>query len=161
MEDLDLASGTGREGEPIVEPVSASEGPRAGRPARRSFSAEDKRRLVAEYDATPRGQKGAMLRRERLYDSHITEWRAAIAAGTLDVAPRRGRPKGSKTSRSPEQARIVELERENARLRTELDKTEQALAAKGDALEVLGKGVAFLEALSSKNAGPDTGRSVR
>lgn len=93
-----------------------------------------------------------MLRRERLYDSHITEWRAAIGAGTLDAPPRRGRPKGSKRTRTPEQARIVELERENARLRAQLDSTEQALAAKDEALEVLGKGVAFLEALSSKNA---------
>jgi len=128
------------------------EGPRSGRAARRSFSAEEKRRLVAEYDATPRGQKGVMLRRERLYDSHITEWRAAVAAGTLDAPPKRGRPKGSMRTRTPEQARIVELERENAKLRAELESTEQNLAAKDDALEVLGKGVAFLEALSSRNA---------
>ena len=93
-----------------------------------------------------------MLRRERLYDSHITEWRAAVAAGTLDAPPKRGRPKGSMRTRTPEQARIVELERENAKLRAELESTEQNLAAKDDALEVLGKGVAFLEALSSRNA---------
>ena len=99
------------------------EGPRSGRAARRSFSAEEKRRLVAEYDATPRGQKGVMLRRERLYDSHITEWRAAVAAGTLDAPPKRGRPKGSMRTRTPEQARIVELERENAKLRAELEST--------------------------------------
>lgn len=154
MEHFDSSSSTGREGVPAAEVVSAegAVGPRAGRPVRRSFSAEDKRRLVAEYDATPRGQKGAMLRRERLYDSHITEWRAALAAGTLDAPPKRGRPQGSKTTRSPEQGRIGELERENVKLRAELDKTVQALAAKDDALEVLGKGVAFLEALSSRNA---------
>lgn len=154
MEYLDSSSMVGREGVSAGEVVSATEtvGPRAGRPVRRSFSAEDKRRLVAEYDATPRGHKGAMLRRERLYDSHITEWRAAIAAGTLDAPSKRGRPKGSRTTRSPEQVRIAELERENAKLRAELDKTGQALAAKDDALEVLGKGVAFLEALSSRNA---------
>lgn len=154
MEHFDSSSSTAREGVPAAEavPTEGAVGPRAGRPFRRTFSAEDKRRLVAEYDATPRGQKGAMLRRERLYDSHITEWRAAIAAGTLDAPPKRGRPKGSKTTRSPEQDRIAELERENAKLRAELDKTEQALATKDDALEVLGKGVAFLEALSSRNA---------
>jgi hypothetical protein len=44
------------------------------------------------------------------------------------------------------------LERENARLRADLEATEQSLTAKDDALEVLGKGVAFLEALSSRNA---------
>ncbi|MEI2711781.1 MAG: hypothetical protein V9G04_00405 [Nocardioides sp.] len=128
MADLDSSNSVGREGLP-GDGVAAegAVGPRAGRPVRRSFSAEDKRRLVAAYDATLHGQKGAMLCRERLYDSHITEWRAAIAAGTLDAPPKRGRPKGSKTTRSPEQARIAELERENAKLRTELDKTEQAL----------------------------------
>lgn len=155
MEHFDSSSITGRADVMAAEIVSANGpvGPRAGRPVRRSFSAEDKRRLVAEYEATPRGQKGAMLRRERLYDSHITEWRAAIAAGTLDAPAKRGRPKGSKSSpRSPEQIRIAELERENAQLRAELDETGQALAAKDDALEVLGKGVAFLEALSSRNA---------
>lgn len=150
MEHLDSSGSTAREGAQFGGPAA---GPRGGRPVRRTFSAEDKRRLVAEYDATPRGQKGAMLRRERLYDSHITEWRAAIAAGTLGAPPKRGRPKGSKTPRSAEQVRIAELERENAKLRAELESTEQALAAKDDALEVLGKGVAFLEALSSKNAG--------
>lgn len=154
MESLDSSSSVGREDVAGAGSASTEDaaGPRAGRPVRRTFSAEDKRRLVAEYDATPRGQKGAMLRRERLYDSHITEWRAAIAAGTLDAPPKRGRPKGSRTTRSPEQARIAELERENTRLLADLDRKEQALAAKDDALEVLGKGVAFLEALSSRNA---------
>ena len=154
MEHLDSFSSTDCEDVAAVGSASSevAVGPRSGRPVRRSFSVEEKRRLVAEYDATPRGQKGAMLRRERLYDSHITEWRAVIAAGGLDAPPKRGRPKGSKTTRTPEQARIVELERENAKLRAELDRTEQALAVKDDALEVLGKGVAFLEALSSRNA---------
>lgn len=61
-------------------------------------------------------------------------------------------PRARRRHAHPSRPRLVELERENAKLRTKLDKTEQALAAKDDALEVLGKGVAFLEALSSKNA---------
>ena len=63
---------------------------------------------------------------------------------------KRGRPKGS--GRSPEQARIVELERENDRLKAELGKRDEVIAQRDDALDLLGKGVAFLEALSSKNA---------
>jgi hypothetical protein len=50
-------------------------------PKRRSFPAEYKFRIVAEYDAAPSGEKGAILRRERLYHSHIIEWRAARDAG--------------------------------------------------------------------------------
>lgn len=136
----------------VVEPIVAAVlvGPRGGRAKRRTFTAEFKRRVVAEYDAAPMGSKGAVLRRERLYDSHVQEWRAAIEAGTLDGGTRRGRPPG--TGRSPEQVRIAQLERENARLQGELDTKDEVIARRDDALEVLGKGVAFLEALSSRNA---------
>ncbi len=73
-------------------------GPRSNRLARRTFSAEFKRAIVQEYDMAPNGSKGAVLRRERLYDSHIQEWRAAMEAGTLDkpaAGTRRGRPKNT------------------------------------------------------------------
>ena len=51
------------------------------RPKRRTFTAEYKARVVEEYDAAPNGEKGALLRREGLYSSHVIEWRRAIAAG--------------------------------------------------------------------------------
>lgn len=44
---------------------------RRGRTKRRVFSNEFNRRTVAEYDDGPNGAKGAVLRRERLYDSHV------------------------------------------------------------------------------------------
>ncbi|QNE79567.1 hypothetical protein F0344_34390 (plasmid) [Streptomyces finlayi] len=56
----------------------------APRPKRRSFSPEYKLRIVAEYDGAPRNEKGAVLRRERLYHSHVKEWRAARDAGALE-----------------------------------------------------------------------------
>lgn len=47
----------------------------AARPRRRRFTAEFKLAIVAEYDGcTDAGAKGALLRREGLYSSHITEW---------------------------------------------------------------------------------------
>lgn len=55
-------------------------------------------------------------------------------------------------ARSPEQARIAALERENAQLRAQLGEKGEVIAKRDDALDVLGKGVAFLEALSSKSA---------
>lgn len=121
-------------------------GPREGRAKRRTFTTEYKRRIVAEYDAAPSGAKGAVLRRERLYDSHVQEWRAAIAAGTLDEPPKRGRPR-----KTAEQARIVELERQVARLEAESARKDEVIADRDAALEVLGKGVAFLEAIASRN----------
>jgi transposase-like protein len=67
------------------EPPSRS-GPRADdgpspRPSRRSFSPEYKLGIVAEYEAAPNGEKGAILRREGLYSSHVIEWTRARDAG--------------------------------------------------------------------------------
>ena len=55
----------------------------APRPVRRSFTAAYRLAIVAEYEAAPRGEKGAVLRREGLYHSHIKEWTAARDAGAL------------------------------------------------------------------------------
>jgi transposase-like protein len=134
-----------------VEGTATGGGPRAGRAKRRVFTNEYKRRIVAEYQAAPKGSKGAVLRREGLYDSHVLEWKAAIESGTLESGYRRGRPRGGK-ARSPEQARISELERENTRLRALVEAKEKAIVERDTALDVLGKGVAFLESLSSRNA---------
>lgn len=128
-------------------PVSAVAGPREGRAQRRTFSIEYKRSIVAEYEAAPAGSKGAMLRRERLYDSHVKEWREAIKTGTMEKPPRKGRP-----GKNPEQARIAELEKALAKTEAESARKDQIIADRDAALEVLGKGVAFLEALTSKNA---------
>ena len=48
-------------------------------PKRRRFSAAYKARVLAEADAcSERGQIGSLLRREGLYSSHLTAWRAAL-----------------------------------------------------------------------------------
>ena len=48
-----------------------------GKARRRTFTAQYKLDVVAEYDAAAAGEKGAVLRREGLYSSHVTEWRRA------------------------------------------------------------------------------------
>ena len=53
----------------------------APKPSRRSFSAEYKLAIVAEYENAPNGEKGAILRREGLYSSHVIEWTRARDAG--------------------------------------------------------------------------------
>lgn len=137
---------------------SSEQGPRSNRSARRTFTTEFKRAIVQEYGAAPNGTKGAILRRERLYDSHIQEWRAASRAGALEKKPAapRGRPKNT-----AEQAEIARLAKELAAERAAHERTRGRLASSDAALNTLGKGVAFLEALSSKNAsspGADTSR---
>src|SRR3989475_11825627 len=77
----------------------------APRPKRRTFSAEYKLRIVAEYDAAPNGEKGAILRRERLYHSHIIEWRAA--RGARGGAPPAGkRTPGARPQKARAQAAV-------------------------------------------------------
>jgi transposase len=110
----------------------------AARPRRRSFTAEYKARILDEYDALPGGStgRGALLRREGLYTSHIAEWRKARDAGACGgLAPR------AKARRSPEQVELEKLRRRNERLETELAKTKLAL-------EITGKAHALLELLS-------------
>ena len=53
------------------------------RARRRTFTAKYKLEILAAYDAAADGEKGALLRREGLYSSHIVEWRRARDAGAL------------------------------------------------------------------------------
>jgi transposase-like protein len=112
----------------------------APQPQRRTFSPEYKLRIVAEYDAAPRNEKGAVLRRERLYHSHVTEWRAARDAGALenlvDHRTTPARPRKSTT------------EAENEKLRRQVERLEKELARNKAALEILGKASALLEMIS-------------
>lgn len=55
----------------------------APKPTRRTSTAQYKARILAEYEAAPDGERGAVLRRERLYHSHIIDWRNAREAGAL------------------------------------------------------------------------------
>src|SRR4051812_17266422 len=91
-------------------PIAESTDP-APRPVRRRFSAEYKLRIVAEYDAAPTGEKGAVLRRERLYHSHIIEWRAARDVGAMaTLADKRTSP--ARPKKAAEQAELERLRKQ-------------------------------------------------
>ena len=104
---------------------------------RRRFTAQYKLDVVAEYDAAPSGQKGAVLRREGLYSSHVIEWRRARDAGTL-AGP--GRPRG-RPAADPRDAQIARLQKEKAKL-------EQELAKARFVVDVQSKLQALLETIS-------------
>lgn len=110
----------------------------SARPTRRTFSAEYKAEILAEYDTWPKGseERGAILRREGLYSSHISEWRKQAEAGAREGLARR-----SKQRRSAEQIELERLRRQNERLARELARTQTAL-------EITGKVHALLEQLS-------------
>ena len=111
----------------------------AARPQRRSFTAEYKAAIIEEYDALEHGspERGALLRREGLYTSHISEWRRQRDAGGL--AGLAGAPRRPK--RSPEQVELEKLRRRNAQLEGELERTKLAL-------DITGKAHALLAQLS-------------
>jgi len=111
----------------------------AARPRRRTFTAEYKARILAEYDTIPAGStdRGALLRREGLYTSHIAEWRKARDTAGLDALAPKARP----AKRSAEQVELEKLRRRTARLEAELARTRLAL-------EITGKAHALLEMLS-------------
>ncbi|MFE2728938.1 hypothetical protein [Kitasatospora sp. NPDC059327] len=98
---------------PVPDPIP--------RPRRRTCSPERKLRIVAEYDAAPQGEKGAVPRRERLHHSYVTEWRAVRDAGALenlvDHPTSPARPKKSATEAEYEKPRrqVERLNNELAR----------------------------------------------
>jgi len=112
------------------------------RAKRRRFTASYKLAILDELDqATEPGAKGAILRREGLYTSHIVEWRRARDAGALEAL---GRPRGRKPA-NPLAGEVERLQRENARLRDRLDTANKVI-------EVQGNLSALLEGLLAESA---------
>jgi transposase len=113
------------------------------RARRRTFTAQYKLEVLAAYDAAGPGEKGAILRREGLYSSHVVDWRRARDAGVLTG---RARPRG-RPAADPRDAQIARLRKEKAQL-------EQELAKARFVVDVQAKLQALLETISE---GADTG----
>ncbi len=139
---------TGADGESVAgSPVEVVDP--ALRPVRRSFTAEYRARVVAEYEAAPRGEKGGVLRREGLYQSQIREWTQARDAIAQGVPPSRRphRPLGSPGPGSEGDR----MRAENQRLTRELAKTQAVV-------EIMGKLQGLLDAIYESTATPSTSR---
>ncbi len=105
--------------------------------------------MIEKYDAaTEPGAKGALLRGEGLYDSHISYWRkarnsgaltssaAAVPAAAVPAVARKGRPG---------------MEAENERLRKRLAKAEVKLGQTRAALDIMGKAFALLDCVADRS----------
>jgi transposase-like protein len=104
------------------------------KPTRRRFSAEYKLAIVDEYERlSDPGAKGALLRREGLYSSHLVEWRRARDVGALKALTPKARP----ALRSAEQVELDRARRRIERLEDDLAKHRLALEIQGKASELL------------------------
>jgi transposase len=132
----DQAAMTGHDGQ-----VSSK---KPGRPARRTFTAAYKAQILAAFDALPEGstERGALLRQERLYHSHIEHWRKQQDAGTLPSSA--GMP-----AKSAESAELARLRAENKKLRARSERLAGELGKTRTALDIAGKAFALLEDISN------------
>lgn len=106
---------------------------------RRSFTAEEKLRILTAYEqATSSLERAEILRREGIYSSHIALWRKARKGGKIAGKPL-GRPS------DPQAAELTRLRNENARLQKELSKAQQVI-------DVQGKVSALLQAFVGESA---------
>jgi transposase-like protein len=81
MTSLDRRPGAGDAGRVAGERQDRPDPEVPEKARRRTFTAQYKQEVLAAYAAAPDGEKGAVLRREGLYSSLISEWRRARDAG--------------------------------------------------------------------------------
>ena len=109
-----------------------------GKAERRRFSAEYKRKILKEADACNRpGELGSLLRREGLYSSNLTSWRAARDRGEITgLAPQKRGPKAE--VRDARDKRIAELERETKKWKARAERAEALVDLQKKVSEILG-----------------------
>jgi transposase len=122
---------------------SLSDGPEIdARATRRRYGAAYKLEILAEYETLDRDGKGDLLRREVLYTSLLSEWRKQRDRGAIEaLAGKPGRPP------------LDPIERENTRLRHQVDRLEGDLLRARSVIEVQGKTSALLEEFATDSAG--------
>src|SRR3989475_11461320 len=105
---------------------------------RRRFTATEKLRVLKEADGCTRpGELGALLRREGLYSSHLSAWRAARQRGELaGLTPR---PRGPKPKPvDPRDRKLAEQGREITRLQARLERAEGLIQVQKKVSQPLG-----------------------
>ena len=123
----DAATGGGTDGgrrPPVVPPPVAASPELSDRPRRRTFTAKDKLRILAEADrAAATGGIGAILRREGLYSSALTSWRRQRDAGAIGgLSPATRGPKTAEPN--PLATELTRLQQDHARLTQRLTRAE-------------------------------------
>ena len=138
---IDAAAGAASNGgrRPTVVAAPAAASPElSARPRRRSFTAQDKLRILADTDrAAEAGGIGAILRREGIYSSALTDWRRQRDGGAFGaLAPAKRGPKTAEPN--PLTAELALLRRDNARLSLRLTRAEAIIELQKKVAELLG-----------------------
>ncbi len=124
--------------------MSASEQARGGpaievvaKATRRRFTVEYKRKIVREADACKApGAIGALLRREGLYSSHLTTWRAARERGELAGGPKTRGP--VRRVADPRDKKLAEQAREISRWQKRAERAEALVELQKQMAALLG-----------------------
>jgi transposase len=119
-------------GRGTIDEVDENTGPEAPQTRRysqrRIFSPEYKLSILAEYDrCSESGERGALLRREGLYSSLITDWRRQHRQGLIKSAL--GRHDNGRGG--PSLSEVAKLRAENERLRSKLAQAEAVINVQG------------------------------
>ena len=128
------ATGVSPSGAPAAQPETEV----TAKAQRRRFTAEYKRRIVREADrCTKLGEIGALLRREGLYSSQLTNWRGARDRGELEgLAPKRRGPKAP--APDPRDRKIVEQAGEIVRWQKRAERAEALVELQKKVAALLG-----------------------
>lgn len=101
------------------------------------FSTSEKIRILGEADAcTEKGAVGALMRREGIYSSHLSTWRAQRAAGQFGSSPRKRGP--VPVAADPRDEQILELERRAVRAEARADRAERLCVLQKKVSELFG-----------------------
>jgi transposase-like protein len=124
---------TGRDGTGKDKAADPEVVPRA---KRRRFTAGYKLRIVEEADrCSEPGEVGALLRREGLYSSHLSNWRRQRAEGQLRALAERKRGRKAQEQQAHE---LEELRREKKQLKMRLQQAELIIEVQKKLSQLLG-----------------------
>lgn len=125
--------------------------PKHDRRQRRKFTTEYREQILREADAcTERGALGELLRREGLYSSQLSDWRALLKqSGVAGLETKRP---GPKPSRDAKDRLIEEQNRRIERLEKELYISKALIDLQGKAQEILGLALPRVEESSTQDS---------
>src|SRR5271170_873023 len=141
LPQTDAATGAGTDGgrRPTAVPAPVAASPElSDRPRRRTFTAKNKLRILADADrAAATGGIGAILRREGLYSSALTSWRRQRDAGAIGgLSPAMRGPKTAEPN--PLATELTRLQQDHARLTQRLTRAEAIIDIQKKVAALLG-----------------------